>query len=266
MMRKTAAVSALLLLFCVPANGIQTRWPHQRESGSYQAKLAATGKVLWRVRWETTVKQEDDRAKVEIHEHGEGQPWRSREPMVWQKKMLFREERSAVQVQSVTGSQWSVAGRPVEEMDFEADPVLKQILYKDAEAGKRPESVVLPWTPQSIPDDMLFHWIRTLPFEKAAAGEQPSTECTLVLSPHQQVRMKAQVKGREVVSTPAGTFSCYRVDLQPQLPGPLKLFAPRMTLWCRTDPPNVWVRYQGPIGGAGSPEAVIELVKFDQEG
>ena len=68
-----------------------------------------------------------------------------------------------------------------------------------------------------------------------------------------------------MVTTPAGTFSCYRVELTPQLPGPLKALAPKMSLWCRADPPNYWVRYQGPVGGPGSPEAVIELVEFKQE-
>jgi len=152
----------------------------------------------------------------------------------------------------------------MDEMDYKADPYLSKIFYKTTEAGKHPESAVFPWTPQTIPDEMLFHWARTLPFERAAAGEQPSAECMLVVSPKRQFRIKAQVKGTEMVTTPAGTFSCYRVELVPQLLGPLKVFAPRMALWCRTESPNVWVRYQGPVGGPGSPEAVIELVQFEQ--
>ena len=262
-MRKIVFALVLLLPVSVYAKGSQTSWPDEREKGSYQAKIASTGKILWQVHWETAVKQEDGRAKVEVREQGNGRPWHSKEPVVWQKKMLFQ-EGPVLEMQSMSSSKWSEAGQSLEEIEFEADPALRRIRYTNSEAGKRPESAVLPWTPQSIPDEMLFHWARTLPFEKAVLGGQPSAECTLVLSPRQQVRIKAQVRGIERVTTPAGTFSCYRVELVPQLFGPLKALAPRMSLWCRTQSPNIWVRYQGPVGGPGSPEAVIELVQFDQ--
>ena len=277
------AVLAALLLFPVLAfpsavfsaqsKSDQSRWPNEREKGTYQAKIASTGKVLWRVQWETTVKKERDRSQVEIQEQGEGRPWRAKESVVWKKRILFEEGsaqpssgsgKPAMQVQSVVGSKWSRDGRPMGEMDFQVDPGLGRIFYKDSEMGRRPQSAVLPLTPQSIPDELLFHWARMLPFQQEEGGKPPSTECTLVVSPSRQFRIKAQVQGTEMVTTPAGTFFCYRVSLVPQLPGPLKALAPRMSLWCRTESPNYWVRYQGPVGGPGSPEAVIELVKFEQ--
>ena len=243
----------------------QTRWPNERERGSYQAKIASTGKLLWEVNWETKVTKDQGRSLVEIDEQGQGTPWRAKETLVWKKKLRFKEGpvQPAIQVESVVGSRWTRGGRPVSEMDFEVDPALKRISYRDAETGRKPQSAVLPWTSQSIPDEMLFHWVRTLPFQEGE--ENPSaSEFTLVVSPKRQFRIKARIEGTEVVTTPAGTFSCYRISLVPQLPGPLKALAPRMALWCRTDPPNYWVRYRGPVGGPGSPEAVIELVRFEQ--
>lgn len=277
--KRSAAVAlalAPILFVQAPSAAIQerrSRWPSSREKGSYQAKVASSGKLLWQVQWETTVKQEQGRSQVEIHEQGQGQPWRMKEPVVWKKTLRFEEdpartagiEQPAMRVQSVEGSRWSADGRPMGEMSFSVNPSLQEILYNDSEAGKDPQSTVLPWNPHCIPDEMLFHWVRTLPFQDAVGQAQPSTECTLVVSPKRQVKIKAQIRGTEVVTTPAGTFSCYRVDLTPQLPGPLKALAPKMSLWCRTDPPNYWVRYQGPVGGPGSPEAVIELVEFKQE-
>ena len=251
-------------LFALTQTSSPNRWPNSREKGSYQAKIASTGQVLWQVQWETTVTQEGGRSLVEVNERGEGKPWRVKKPIVWQKKLVFK-EGPVLQMQSMVGSRWAEDGHLVSEMDFAVDPALRRIVYKDCEAGRRPQNAVLPWTAQSIPDEMLFHWARTLPFGEAGQGERPSTECMLVVSPNRQVRVKAQVQGTEVVTTPAGTFPCYRVSLTPQLPGPLKALAPRMFLWCRTEPPNYWVRYQGPIGGPGSPEAVIELVKFEPE-
>ena len=244
----------------------QTRWPNERERGCYQAKIAATGKLLWQVSWETKVTKEQGRSQVEVNEEGKGTPWRAKETLVWKKKLLFQENPldPALQVQSVVGSRWTQAGQPVSDMDFEVDPFLKQISYRDAEPGKKPQNAVFPWTSKSIPDEMLFHWVRTLPFQEAGGKNPPPSEVTLVVSPRRQVKIKAQIEGTEMVTTPAGTFSCYRISLVPQLPGPLKALAPRMALWCRTDPPNYWVRYQGPVGGPGSPEAVIELVEFQK--
>ncbi len=244
----------------------ESQWPNERERGSYQAKIASTGKLLWRVDWETKVTKERGRSQVEIQEQGQGTPWRAKETLVWKKRLRFEEGpvQPAMRVQSVVGSRWTQAGRPVSEMDFEVDPALKRISYRDAETGRKPQSAVLPWTSQSIPDEMLFHWVRTLPFQEAVNKNQPASEFTLVLSPRRQFRIKAQIQGTEMVTTPAGRFSCYRIILVPQLPGPLKALAPRMVLWCRTDPPNYWVRYQGPVGGPGSPETVIELVEFEQ--
>ena len=242
----------------------QSRWPNERERGSYQAKIASTGKVLWEVNWETKVTREEGRSHVEVNEEGTGTPWRAKETLVWKKRFLFQEnplQPAPLQVQSVIGSRWTQKGKPVSEMDFEVDPQLRTISYRDTETGKKPQSAVLPWTSESIPDELLFHWVRMLPFQEE--GED-SSEFTLFVSPKRQFRIKAHIEGIETVTTPAGTFSCYRVSLVPQLPGPLKALAPRMALWCRTDPPNYWVRYQGPVGGPGSPEAVIELVKFEQ--
>jgi hypothetical protein len=244
----------------------QSQWPNERERGSYQAKIASTGKLLWRVDWETKVTKEQGRSQVEVQEQGQGTPWRAKETLVWKKTLRFEEGpvQPAMRVQSVIGSRWTQGGRPVSDMDFEVDPALRRISYRDAETGRKPQSVVLPWTSQSIPDELLFHWVRTLPFQEAVDENRPASEFTLVVSPRRQFRIKAKIQGTEMVTTPAGRFSCYRINLVPQLPGPLKALAPRISLWCRTDPPNYWVRYQGPVGGPGSPEAVIELVEFEQ--
>ncbi|MDO8730717.1 MAG: hypothetical protein Q7J69_06020 [Candidatus Omnitrophota bacterium] len=261
-----------LLLFSAPGNlhaliqDQESSWPNERERGSYQAKIASTGKLLWQVSWETKVTKEQGRSHVEINEQGEGTPWRAKEALVWKKKFLFQEGplEPDLQVQSVVGSRWTQDGQPVSEMDFEVDPLRKQISYRDSEPGKKPQSAVFPWTSESIPDELLFHWVRTLPFQEIGDENPPASEFTLVVSPKRRFRIKVQIQGIEMVTTPAGTFSCYRISLVPQLPGPLKAMAPRMALWCRTDPPNYWVRYQGPVGGPGSPEAVIELMEFKQ--
>lgn len=260
------------------ASGVKSdprdRWPSPRERGTYQARIASSGRILWTVEWRTSVTEEEDGKRVEVREEGHGQPWRYTQPVTWKKQMIFHASAaessasaapaSAVFVQSVKGFRWSEGGELLGELRLERDEASRRILFKDHLPGGRLESVVLPWTPQSLPDELLFHWARTLPFEEE--GRNAASRCTLLISPRRQFRMNAMIRGREIITTPAGTFPCYRVDLVPELVGPLRAFAPKMALWCTADPPHRWVRYRGPVGGPGSPEAVIELVRFEEEG
>lgn len=266
------AVSALLLL---PAVGSAARtrssseaWPNRKEQGLYQARLASTGQVLWTVEWETTVQKTPGGAEVEILERGQGQPPRYKEPIVWEKRMRVRVpepgQASAFLPQSVVGSRWTQRGQLLSRMDVQMDPAGRSIVYQDSEDGGSGRSVRIPWSEQALPDELLFHWARMLPFEEASSGGAKK-ECLLLVSPTRRFRMRASVGGKEKVTTPAGTFSCYRVDLIPRLAGPLKALAPRISLWCRADPPHHWVRYEGPVGGPGSPRAILELVRLEQE-
>ena len=229
-----------------------------------RAKGASTGQILWHVNWQTTVTEQHGRTEVEINEQGAGQPWRYKEPITWKKRMVFLPEPSMV-VDSLQGTRWTADGKVLSEVDMRRDPSNGKLTYVDSDAGAKPVSAVFQPKPESLPDELLFYWARTLPFDQSALGEAVNEACTLILSPTRQFKMDAKVKGMEVVTTPAGTFSCWRVDLAPRLVGPLKALAPKMALWCSTDSPHYWVRYQGPVGGPGSPTAIIELVKFEQE-
>jgi len=241
----------------------QTRWPNAWERGAYQVRIPSTGKILWDVRWETFVNEGKTGTRVEIQEDGHGTPWRCKEPLVWKKKMVFHTDPT-LQFQSVEESRWTEKGKLLNQTELRVSPDRRSIFCADREMGKPPELAVVPWTAQILPDELLFHWARTLPF--GPVGNQPPvlTECLLLVSPNRQFRLCAQVQGIETIKTPAGAFSCYRVALSPRLPGPLKALAPKMALWCAVEPPHFWVRYQGPVGGPGSPQATIELVEFQQ--
>ncbi len=251
-------------------------WPHSKELGAYEVRIVSTGKVLCDVAWETTVLRKKGRLQVEILEKGQGQPWGYHEPVRWEKRMVLEDDPKGeadppVQFRSVEESRWTAAGALLSRMDIQASPESGEILYKNLETGKSPESTVLPWTPQSLPDELLFYWARMLPFDQLQdAGTSPAAqpleqEWMLLVSPSRQYRILAQLKGIEEVTTPAGTFSCYRVDLTPRLFGPLKNMAPKMALWCTAQAPHYWVRYRGPVGGGfGAPQAVMQLVKFER--
>lgn len=269
-MRHFVRLTVLILLFLTAASaakGLESsrgnRWPSPLEKGEYRAKVASTGQVLWQVNWETRVTEEQGRTEVAIHEQGSGQPWKYKEPITWEKRMVF-EPDPGMRVQSLEGVRWTADGKVLSEVDMKLDPEREEFTYVDSDAGAKPVSAVFRWKPQTLPDELLFYWARTIPFDESAAGQPAAAQCTLVVSPTRRFQMDAKVKGTEIITTPAGTFSCYRVDLSPRLMGPLKAMAPKMSLWCAIEPPHYWVRYQGPVGGPGSPQAIIELVKFEQ--
>ena len=74
-------------------------------------------------------------------------------------------------------------------------------------------------------------------------------------------------RGRGRVKTPAGEFECYKVELVPHL-GLLNLFqvfAPKSYFWFTVAPPHVWVRYQGPESGLGTPQVIMELARLGRQ-
>src|SRR5262249_971599 len=79
------------------------------------------------------------------------------------------------------------------------------------------------------------------------------------------IPMLARIVGREMVSTPAGTFDSYKTELVVTgVRGVVAQFVlPAMYMWRRVEPPHAWVRYQGLDGGLGSSEAIMELVRFE---
>ena len=248
-------------LFSYPLEGwasARSAWPNSKEWGVYRAQLVGAQEPLWEVSWETTVKKGLKGIQVRIYEQGRGQPWGDPEPIVWEKEMLL-EVDPEVRIKGFEGSRWDLQGALKSLAQMEVDPKRGRIVYEDTRWTRRRGE--FPWVPNLIPKEFLFHWLRMLDFEKSPVGE-----CLLLVAPTRRFRMTAQFQGVETVTTPAGTFSCFRLELSPEL-GPLKLLPiksliPKITLWCKKEEPHLWVRYTGPIGEPGSPSAVIELTSW----
>lgn len=238
----------------------ESAWPHAKEWGTYRARLASAQQSLWEASWETTVKKASQSIEVTVYEQGRGKPWGNTESIVWKKEMRL-EVSPEIRLKSLEGSRSTPQGGLKSSIQVEVNPQRRKVFCKDTEEKGSKAYAEFSWTPNLIPKEFLFHWIRTLDFEKAPMGE-----CLLLVAPTRRFRMIARFKGVETVITPAGTFSCYRLELSPDL-GPLRLLPlkyliPKITLWCKAQAPHLWVRYAGPIGELGSPSAVIELTSW----
>lgn len=72
-------------------------------------------------------------------------------------------------------------------------------------------------------------------------------------------------RDEERVTTPAGQFQCYKVEMVPHL-GLLNVVRPfiqKTYFWFTVATPYNWIRYQGPESGPGTPEVVMSLSRMD---
>ena len=76
--------------------------------------------------------------------------------------------------------------------------------------------------------------------------------------------LKLEIRGKERVTTPAGEFECYKVELVPEL-GALNIvrsLVPKTYFWFTVAAPHLWVKYEGTENGLGTPHITIELQKY----
>ncbi len=117
-----------------------------------------------------------------------------------------------------------------------------------------------PLEPRMVYTQELWLLLRSFPFPRPGE-ERGEMTCEILTDKPASYSLLIQYDGEEDVTTPAGTFSCHRLRMIPDL-GVLtwlgKLAAPTIYLWFAADPPHHWIRYAGPESGPGTPEVVIE--------
>ncbi len=169
----------LCMLGVSPSAGADiSRWPSLYEKGSYQTRVAKTNQLLWEVQWESLVTQHEKKRQVEINEKGDGKPWGYSEPIHWEKKMEF-DVAPSFMFRSVTGERTNTAGKKLSHLTIRADSEKSVLFYEDQESPDKPASrTKKSWNPKTIPDEILFQWVRSLNITQSPAGE-----CELVTSP-----------------------------------------------------------------------------------
>ena len=72
-------------------------------------------------------------------------------------------------------------------------------------------------------------------------------------------------RNEENVTTAAGEFHCWKVEMVPHLGllNVLRPFVQKTYFWFTVAAPYNWIRYQGPESGPGTPEVVMSLSRMD---
>ncbi len=229
------------------------------EEGAYQALNARTGERMWHVNW--TVRQfgPDSNPVFDFSEKGSGHPdqfvpaaWTvDMRIALWGEHARISSKREALDAQGHTVE--------IEQRDFDYTAGKGVIETTAVNTGRR-KTTSVPLTGDSIPAELLGAYLRLLPDTSAQ-----QMRFDLTTREGYVIGMEARIVGRERVTVPAGTFDCYKIELDPTgLAGILaRAFRlPKLFMWHSVAAPHFWVKYQGLEGGPGSPVIVRELVRF----
>lgn len=232
-----------------------------KEQGEYRAREVGSSEELWRTRWAFTQEKVNGRPIIDLHEDGR----RIRDsvvPPTWTVRMRLDLWGAAPRLSSTREAR-DGAGRPthVEQREFDYAGRAGRVTTTDLATGEVDvQSVRL--TLQSVTGELLPAALRLLP---AAPDRRQRFE--LVTRGGTVIGLQAKVAGRERLDVPAGSFECFKVELDPT--GFLGLLAdlmlPRLYMWQTVAAPHFWVKYQGPEGGLGSRQIVRELVRFETD-
>jgi hypothetical protein len=232
------------------------------EHGTYQARDLLTGGLLWHEDWVLTQAIQDGRSIVHLEEKGQGIR-DSQVPTSWTLTMTVDLWGPAPRMFS-TRQVRDEAGRPqqVEEREFDYGRGSGRVQTTDLQTGET-NSRTVRVTPQSISPELLPAILRLLP-----DTENQQMQFDFITRGGIVLRIRAKIVGRERVEVPAGTYECFKVDLEPTgIYGILaSLLLPRLLMWHTVAAPHFWVKYQGPEGGVGSREIVRELTRFEMAG
>jgi hypothetical protein len=231
-----------------------------REKGSIG--VSNSGKTRrWTAEWTMEPATEKGLPAVHFTEVGRGQYSGFTEPVSWTTDALWSADRVFHPLRfekTVKNSSGKVIA--TERKIF--DPAKGTVDFERKREGYAAETRREATPPDTLAPEGIVGIMRFLPFD-----HWQTTKVHLFSSEPKLYEMKIEMKGREHVTTPAGDFDCYKIELVPQL-GALNLVKglfPKAIFWFTVAPPHFWVRYEGPESGAGTPRVVMELKTYQPE-
>ncbi len=240
-----------------------------REWGSYRTRLPDREEVRWEAGWVLERIEEGPPAVYTVRDEvrGEFGKKNSLQTRVTEGRFLLADGRIRMLRTVLTVSNPEDGVIRILEKDFdyrlrtvrttEIDPVKKKARREEFKMGQ-----------ELVDTKEIVSYLRGFPFPSPAAAEENlgrRIEFTFLNETPDTYSIRVEYRGIEEVKTPAGTFSCHKLRLVPDL-GILtfigKLVAPDIYIWFTVEPPHFWVKYQGLEGDLKTPSVISELVDF----
>jgi hypothetical protein len=129
--------------------------------------------------------------------------------------------------------------------------------FEHEELNKPKKTRVIPVPPDTLTIEGIAGALRSLPF-----GSDFKFPAHILTNEPKVYPITLELRGRETIRTSSGnTMECYKVELVPHVGGGLDAFHflfPKVYFWMNVAAPHLWVRYQGPENGPGTPDIVMD--------
>jgi hypothetical protein len=230
------------------------------EKGSTVARTRR-GAVRWMNEWTMEKVTVGGQPMVRFTETGDGTYAPFRERVQWNIEALwvaataFRPLRLERTVSNIGGA---ILQHERKFFDLEKGTVQFEREDRDAKNSIR--------TTMSVPPDTLAlegiaGALRSLPFDRLTP-----VDSHILSNEPKLYDASFEFRGRERIATPIGKLDCYKVELVPRL-GVLSVFRPflpKAYFWFTAEPPHIWIRYEGPESGPGSPDVILEIRNYEK--
>lgn len=244
----------LLTLALLRPEGIPAPQAISGESGGIIASGGENAQ-RWSGAWTMEPARENGRPAVHFTEEGKGQYSGFTGPISWTADAVWTAEGTLRPLRSekiVKDANGRVIGK--ERTTF--DPARGSVKYERERDGRVVESKQMSVPADTLAPEGIAGILRFLPFERW------HNQTVHILSYEPKLyEVKLELRGKEMVKTPAGEFECYKMELVPQLGAlnVLRSFLPKEYFWFSAEPSHFWVKYEGLEDGPGTPQISMEL-------
>ena len=257
----------IVLLFFLPAFGGENYGKVElapREDGKYLARLEGEDAVRWSAGWTTKRVEAGPPARYHSRDEAEGLLSRDnkKQSRVTEGDFLLEDGRIKMLCSSftVSGDDGNVIRKLEKVYDHENGLVKTTNFFPPTGVTEVRDFELVPGMCDA---KEIVTYLRGFPFKPG--GE---LEFTLLTEKQSTYSLYVTYEGIEEVTTPAGTFTCHKIRLLPDL-GVLtflgRMFCPYVYMWFTVELPHSWVKYSG-IEGDRPPMIVMELVGFHSSG
>ena len=253
-------LTLLLGLLVAGADAVKAPPMISREKGSVTS-TDKDGVVRWTADWTMEPWKERGERAVRFTERGRGRYTPFQQDVQWSLEAVWTAENTFSPVR-VEKTFTDASGHTLATEKKTFDKAMSSARFETTQKDGASQTKSIPVTPGTLVIEGIAGVLRFLPFDRW----QPFTT-RLMTNDGQVYRMKLELRGKERITTPAGAFECYKVQLVPELGvlNVLRSFAPKAYFWFTVSPPHFWVRYEGPETGPSSPKIVMELKTYEVE-
>jgi len=262
MNKYTILILSILLLHGIPLLAEPFKVPpmSQREEGTIVTTYKEGG-PRWKADWtsELYVENKEPRFKLVFKAKGLTSPFS--EDMTWESISVWKAGGDFIPLESETRIK-DMSGELVRIDKKSFDPKEGTAVFEREDlSGNASLKKEYDITSNALILEGIVYALRSLPF-----STQESIKEKLLTNEPELYKVEFRQRGVHKIKTNDGEIECYKVELVPKLGllGILKVFIPKTYFWFTAAPPHRWVRYEDLEYGLGTPEVIMDVIRYKE--